>query len=82
MRVSYLLCSSALFALYSLAHRVETRIFPPGSVLQSLGVDTSTFPPIMSNPTQTCKILQSLFPQNETFTASSNYYIPLYEIPW
>ena len=52
------------------------------SILKSLGVDTSKFQPVIGNAASTCKILDLLFPQNETFTAASPLYTPLVDVPW
>ncbi|KAI4246654.1 MAG: hypothetical protein LQ352_006351, partial [Teloschistes flavicans] len=50
--------------------------------LQTLGVDTAKYPVRRGDPTFTCEVLNFLFPKNETFTATSNFYTPLVDIPW
>ncbi|KAL8687474.1 MAG: hypothetical protein Q9218_006366, partial [Villophora microphyllina] len=52
------------------------------TTLKSLGVDTSKFPAQPGDPSLTCKILNFLYPKNETFTAASTLYTPLVDIPW
>lgn len=53
----------------------------PTSLLDSYGLHLPD-PVSLGNATFTCQILQSLFPFNDTFSANSTYYTPLYEIPW
>jgi hypothetical protein len=52
--------------------------------LKSLGLPPSAWSSktiCSGNARQTCRILQRLFPSNETFTAVSHYYESLVEVP-
>ncbi|RMZ77831.1 hypothetical protein DV737_g4176, partial [Chaetothyriales sp. CBS 132003] len=53
----------------------------PNKTLAAAGYNFSGPIPI-GDPKFTCQVFSYLFPQNETFSASSSYYTPLYEIPW
>ena len=82
MRVTPFTCAmvfstfAPFFAVSALSNTTN-----PTSLLDSYGLH---LPDAVSlgNATFTCQILQSLFPFNETFSAKSTYYSPLYEIPW
>ena len=52
------------------------------SVLKGLGVNTTAVLPVIGNAASTCKILELLFPKNETFTTASADYTPLVDVPW
>ncbi|KAL8826048.1 MAG: hypothetical protein Q9191_004034, partial [Dirinaria sp. TL-2023a] len=53
----------------------------PEALLSSFGVQLPG-PVSVGDPKYTCQVFQKLFPKNDTFSAQSSFYTPLYEIPW
>lgn len=83
MRYTSLLSFVSLLSLGCSAPASDSAALPsPSSLLAGLGVDLSKYLPDPGNAAQTCKILNVLFPRNETFTVASPLYTPLYEVPW
>ncbi|KAF4636553.1 hypothetical protein G7Y89_g1531 [Cudoniella acicularis] len=71
--------SSIAVSLPAVSNDLSTQ--SPAQVLSGLNL---SFPgPIpTSNAAFTCQVLSKLFSDNETFSSSSPFYTPLFEIPW
>lgn len=82
MKYLILRCYVATLAVYHTAALAVGDKRSATSVLESLGLHNTTINPVIGNAASTCKILDLLFPKNETFTSASADYTSLVDEPW